>query len=127
MEPTAAEGGFQSGRVKNFASRIFHCLLAVAFFILLLLALSSLGNTAVTYNEIKEDSKYAKKGDYGGDHGTCILYADYPCTIDDNDSCLCLSSDPSCQFAVTGSGIMALAAMLLLVLSLVKAALGISA
>ncbi len=128
MEPTT-EGAIQSTRppkAKNLASRIFHCLLAVAFFILLILALTSLGNTAVIYDDVKEDSVYAKKGDLGGDHGTCILYADYPCTIDDYDKSLCLSSDPPCQFAITGSGIVGLAALLLLVLSLVKAALGTS-
>ena len=50
--------GIISSRPKNMGSRIYHCLLAAAFFILLILALSSLGNTAVTYNKVREDSVY---------------------------------------------------------------------
>ncbi len=138
MENPGAEPagfGFTSRRPKNLSARIYHCLVAVAFFILLLLALSALGTTAVTYNDIRENSVYGKpvsKGGYDGRGGTCILYVDFPCTFTPpggvkvkND--ICLSDDPACQFAVTGSGLVALVAVLLMVFSLVKAGFGFRA
>lgn len=118
--------GLMSRRPKNLGSRIYHCLLAVAFLFLLILALSSLGNTAVTYSNVKEKSIYGK--DLNGRAGTCILYADYPCERHNiSPDSVCLSDDPACQFAITGCALMALVALVLIVLSLVKVALGFAA
>ena len=116
-------------RPKNFGSRIFHCLLAVAFFILFLLSVSSVGTTAAVNNNIRTNSVYGKstsKGGYDGKYGTCILYADYPCTIRD-EKYICLSDGAACQFTVTGEVLILVVAFALIVFSLFKAALGYSA
>ena len=135
MDNSAGTGVGTLNRRRNVGSRVYHCLLAVAFFILFLLGVVSVGIIAGTYNDVRTNSMYGKSiadNGYDGKAGTCILYADYPCSVKISGNkvdlpCPCLSDDTACHFAISGNALIALAALLLIGLSSVKAFMGLSA
>ena len=131
----ALESSLQVVKIKkNVASRIFHALLAVAFLILLLLALVSVSTFAAINNDVRENSIFGRKDSKGlvGDYGTCMLYGHHACTLTYLDSegakihvdYFCPSSGHTCDASIGGQIIVLIVAVVLCTASIIKSAVG---
>ena len=112
---------------QHLASRIFHALLAVAFFILLLLALVSVSTFAAINNDVRENSIYGRKDSKGlvGDYGTCMLYGHHACTLKYKSGStvrdqFCPSSGSTCGAFIGGQAIVVIVAAVLCSTSIIK-------
>ena len=105
----------------SFMARIYHICIAVAFLVVLILAFVSLGTLADKHNEFLGACSEAVPGLFG-DCG-CILYSTY-----DSDRNFIRFSTGStantCPFAIWGEAIVAVAALGLGLVALMKAILG---
>ena len=98
---------------KNAASRVCNILFMIAFLVVMVFALSSLGVFTKKHNEIKSHIKKS-----GHD---CILFA-----TNDELGKYHLSDTAACRFAIGGSAIVAIGAVFFLLVYLIKAVLGAS-
>ena len=107
----------------SFMARIYHMCIAVAFLVVLILAFVSLGLLADKHNEFLGACSEAVPGRFG-DCG-CILYSTYD--PDDEEFPIKLSTGSTantCPFAIWGEAIVAVAALGLGLVALMKAILG---
>ena len=111
----------QSFARKKMPSRVFHCVLAVIFFVLMIISIVSLSTFAAKHNEIRDEVHDHNAGD---EVGTCILFASYD---KHRDYDLQLGHGHTCGFAIWGEAIVALVAALLMGTSIAKAVAGLKA
>ena len=103
---------------KNPLSRIAHCVLVMAFIIVLAVSAVSAVKFGSKNNDISENSVY---GDSDSDDGTCILYAKYRTANEQIE----LGSKTACDTAISGEAVALVTALVLMVFSAVEAGLGI--
>ena len=100
--PTTAE------KPKRVASRFFNALLALTFFVLLILSIVSFSSFSYVYQRTT--------GSDGVTGGSCILNADYH----SDDSSIHLGSDGSCRLGIGGEVVIAVYAILSIVAMIIK-------
>ena len=110
MDGDSQKSGSVAGK-KHFASMLFHMGIGVAFLILLVLALVSLGSLAAKHNETLGLCPQYRCG--------CILF----CTRESGTT-IQFSRGKSCVFGIWGEAVIAAIAVGFIVLAVVKVATG---
>ena len=105
---------------RNGCSRLFHCIMAVVYLVVLLTAVISLGTFATKQNEIASTALLGP---------SCVLFSSYSGKIDQNNQLpiIKFGQDAACVFSIWAEAALACASVGMFIFAVVLAAIGTQA